>query len=159
MPAFEDAATRHERPCDPRRLVSDGDRDDAHWLSGEQRDKARIDRVRLLLGVSDQRGCTDNQELPPMFITHLSSAPQALLAATRTLPQGQSQPGGELAPRRELARVGHRRGKRGGADRPDTRDRRQAPGPVVTPLQSGEPQIELAQLGMKLEAVALPAWR
>ena len=55
LPAFEDTAARHDRPCDPRHLVSDGDRGDARRLSGEQSDKARIDRTGFLLGASDQR--------------------------------------------------------------------------------------------------------
>jgi|GEM_PF-6153187 len=53
MPAFEDTAARHDRPRDTRHLVGDGDRGDARGLSGKKRDEAWIDRIGLLLGVSD----------------------------------------------------------------------------------------------------------
>ncbi len=96
MPAFEHAAARHDRPCDPRHFVGNGDRGDARGLSGEQSDETRIDRAGFLLGVSDQRGCADDQELPQISVAHLGNAPQPFLAATRTLPRGQPQPGGEL---------------------------------------------------------------
>ena len=74
MPAFEDAAARHDGPCNPRHLVGDRDRGDARGLSGEQRDKARINRAALLLGVSNQRGGADDQELPQISVAHLGNA-------------------------------------------------------------------------------------
>lgn len=58
--------------------------------------KPGFDRAGFLLGVSDQRGCADDQELPQISVAHLGNAPQPFLAATRTLPRGQPQPGGEL---------------------------------------------------------------
>src|SRR5436309_15041016 len=51
MPSFEGAAPSHDRPCDPRHFVGDGDRSDASRFSGEQCNEARIDRAGLLLGV------------------------------------------------------------------------------------------------------------
>ena len=70
----------------------------ARRLSGKQSDEARIDRAGFLLGVSNQRGRADNQELAQISVAHFCNAPQAFFAPTRTLPRGQPQPGGELAP-------------------------------------------------------------
>lgn len=138
MPAFEDTAARHDSPRDARHLVGDGDRGDARRLSRQQGDEARIDRIGLLLGVSDQRGCADDQKLPQILVTHLGDPPQAFLAAARALSRSQPKPGSELTPRSELAWVGNRRGERGRADRADARDRCQTPRRLIAPLQGGE---------------------
>ncbi len=134
MPAFENTAARHDGPRDARHLVGDGDRGDACGLSGKQRDEAWIDRIGLLSGVSDQRGCADDQKLPQILVTHLGDPPQAFLAAARALSRRQPKPSGELTPGGELAWVGHRRGERGRADRADAGDRGQTARPLIAPL-------------------------
>lgn len=93
MPALADTAARRDPPCNRGYLIGDGNADDACGLLTEQSDKARIDRVRFLLGIPGQHCCAYNQESAQITVAHLGNAAQTSLA----LPLGQPHPGGELA--------------------------------------------------------------
>lgn len=97
MASLVDFAAGHDRPDHAGHLVGHGHARNTRRLSGKQCQKVGIGRLGLVLGLADQRGRADHQELSQIPITHLGDATEPVLATTRVLRGCKSQPGGELS--------------------------------------------------------------
>jgi hypothetical protein len=102
-------------------------------------------------GASDQRCCADDEEFAQVLVAHLGDATEFFFAAARVLKWCQPEPGCELPPGAELARIGNGCSQRGRTDRTDPWNCCKAPCHIVRPLQSDESAIGLPQLRMRVE--------
>ena len=111
-------------------------------------ERARLLLAGLLAHLHPRRHRDRPQRDQPaqVAVAHLAHAPEPRLAAGRSLPGHQPEPGGELPPAAEQLGVRHRRAQGHRAQRAEARDHVQSPRPFVLAQRRRDQPVELADL-------------